>query len=776
MKVRSDRSDRSNAPDVSHESGGSNDSGAGTRRVVVERVQPEIDAGRFPIKRVVGETVFVSADVFADGHDLLAGVVKYRCIPAAPPSEKSALERPAGPPSAGPAPRTEGRPDSASYAPAAGPAPRTEGRPGSASYAPAAGPAPRTEGRPGSASHAPAAGPAPRTEGRPGSASHAPADPAWLEVPLVALDDDRWGAAFTVTELGEYEYTVEAWVDRFASWLKGLVAKADARQDVSSELLEGAQLIESVVRMDTGCDFSQNVKRHPASSTELLEVADLLRSSRTQPERVAAVCSPRLRALMLARPDRRSSTTYERTLRVTVDPVRARFSAWYEMFPRSSSPDPSRSGTLRDAEGRLPDIAAMGFDVVYLPPVHPIGRTHRKGRNNSLTPEPGDPGSPWAIGSEDGGHTAIEPGLGTLEDFDRFVATANRLGLEVALDIAFQASPDHPWVREHPEWFKHRPDGSIKYAENPPKKYQDIYPLDFESRQWEGLWAALRDVFLFWVGHGVRIFRVDNPHTKAFGFWEWCIAEIKRLHPDAIFLSEAFTRPKVMRYLAKAGFTQSYTYFTWRNSAHELREYLTELTRTEAVEYLRPNFFANTPDILHEYLQHGGRPAFEVRLVLAATLAASYGIYSGFELCENVAVRPGSEEYLDSEKYQIKVRDWNQPGHLKELIARVNEIRYAHPALQQDATLAFHGTDNPSLLWYSKTAGGDRVFVVANTTPSWMQHGFVELPIWELGITPSTPYVVEDLLDGNRYTWRGAWNYVKLDPAERMSHIFVLHT
>jgi starch synthase (maltosyl-transferring) len=344
----------------------------------------------------------------------------------------------------------------------------------------------------------------------------------------------------------------------------------------------------------------------------------------------------------------------------------------------------------------------------------------------------------------------------------------------VALDIAFQASPDHPWVREHPEWFKHRPDGTIKYAENPPKKYQDIYPLDFDSRDWRGLWHALRDVFLFWIDHGVTIFRVDNPHTKSFRFWEWCLTEVKRAHPEAIFLAEAFTRPKVMRYLAKAGFTQSYTYFTWRNSAAELREYLTELTRTELREFMRPNFFANTPDILHEYLQTGGRPAFEVRLVLAATLAAAYGIYSGYELCEHRPLRPGSEEYLDSEKYQLRPRDWNQPGTLRELIAQVNRIRREHPALQQNDTLAFHATDNEALLCYSKVAGDDRVFVVANTDPHHLQHGHVQVPIWELGIPPGRPYTVVDLLDDTRYTWRGEWNYVRLDPADRMSHILVI--
>ena len=550
----------------------------------------------------------------------------------------------------------------------------------------------------------------------PPPAESATEDPPWTEVPLETLGNDSWSASFTVTELGEYEYTVEAWIDRFATWERDLQAKTDAGQDVASHLLE---------------------------------------------------CPD-------AEPDRRDSTTYDRVLRVTVDPVRARFSAWYEMFPRSCTPDPTRSGTFREAEARLPDIAAMGFDVLYLPPVHPIGRTHRKGRNNSLTSGPDDPGSPWAIGAEAGGHLAIEPGLGTLQDFDCFVGTAARLGLDVALDIAFQASPDHPWVIEHPEWFKHRPDGSIKYAENPPKKYQDIYPFDFESRDWQGLWHALRDVFLFWIAHGVTIFRVDNPHTKPFRFWEWCIAEVKARHPEAIFLSEAFTRPKLMQYLAKAGFSQSYTYFTWRNSGDELREYMHELTATETAEYLRPNFFANTPDILHEYLQHGGRPAFEVRLILAATLSASYGIYSGFELCENVAVRPGSEEYLDSEKYEIKPRDWNQPGHLKELIAQINAIRRAHPALQHTRTLRFLPGDNPALLWFSKSWQDDTVFVVANTTPALLQHGWVELPIAALGIAPDESYVVEDLLDESSYVWRGAWNYVRLDPAERMAHVFVV--
>ncbi len=642
------------------------------RRVVVERLRPSIDDGRFPIKRTIGERVQVTADVFADGHDALAGVLKYRHVP----SEE------------------------------------------------------------------------------------------WIEVPLDDRGNDSWSASFVVSELGVYEYVVEAWIDRFGSWLHALIVKAEAGQDVHSELLEGARIIQDAAS-----------SRTDAENHRLLEVADILRSDLPQPSRVIAVQDAQVRALMGARPDRSAATVSDRIHRVIVDPTRARVGAWYEMFPRSYTPDPGRSATLREAESRLPDIAAMGFDVVYLPPVHPIGRTNRKGRNNALTSAPGDPGSPWAIGATEGGHFSIEPGLGTLDDFDRFVGTARRLGLEVALDIAFQASPDHPWVREHPEWFKHRPDGSIKFAENPPKKYQDIYPFDFDTRDRQGLWQALRDVFLFWIAHGVTLFRVDNPHTKPFRFWEWCLADITRRHPEAIFLAEAFTRPKPMRYLAKAGFSQSYTYFTWRNSAAELREYLEELTRTEVAEYLRPNFFANTPDILHEYLQQGGRPAFEVRLILAATLGASYGIYSGFELCENVAVRPGSEEYLDSEKYEIKPRDWNQPGNLKELIARVNAVRRAHPALQQNEALRFHLSGNDALLCFSKSAqhpAADFVYVVANTTPAVMQHGWVELPLADLGIDEGTEFVVEDLLDGASYTWRGAWNYVRLDPAVRMAHVFVV--
>jgi starch synthase (maltosyl-transferring) len=472
-----------------------------------------------------------------------------------------------------------------------------------------------------------------------------------------------------------------------------------------------------------------------------------------------------------------SRETRSRTFQVWVDRERARFGAWYEIFPRSTSPAPARSGTLRDLCRRLPAIADLGFDVVYLPPIHPIGHSYRKGPNNALDAAPGDPGSPWAIGSEDGGHTAIDPALGSIEDFDAMTAEAGRLGLEIALDLAFQCSPDHPWVREHPEWFRRRADGSIRYAENPPKKYQDIYPLDFAGEAWRSLWDAALDVVRFWMAHGVRIFRVDNPHTKALPFWEWLIGEIHASDPDVVFLSEAFTRPPVMRYLAKAGFSQSYTYFTWRNTKAELTEYFTELTQTGVREYLRPNLFTNTPDILHAYLQKGGRPAFEARLLLAATLGASYGIYSGFELCEARAV-PGTEEYLDSEKYQVRHWDWDRPGHIKELIARVNAIRRARPALHADRPLRFCATDNPEIIAYTKYTddGSDVVLVVVNLDPAHMQHGFVQAPIDLLGLAPGPEalFNARDLMDDTNYVWRGEWNYVRLDPGVRQGHILEL--
>jgi starch synthase (maltosyl-transferring) len=480
-----------------------------------------------------------------------------------------------------------------------------------------------------------------------------------------------------------------------------------------------------------------------------------------------------LAELALRYPDRSLATRYERELVVVVDRERARFSTWYEVFPRSCAPEPGRHATFRDCEAWLPYIAAMGFDVLYLPPIHPIGRAFRKGRNNVEAATPDDVGSPWAIGAAEGGHTAIHPPLGTLEDFRRLVARTRDAGLEVALDVAFQCSPDHPWVREHPEWFRRRPDGTIQYAENPPKKYQDIYPLDFETTAWQSLWEALRGVFLYWAEQNVRIFRVDNPHTKAFAFWEWVIDEVKAKYPDVLFLSEAFTRPKVMYRLAKLGFSQSYTYFTWRNTSAELTDYFTELTTTEVKEFFRANLWPNTPDILPEFLQVGGRPAFAIRLVLAATLGASYGIYGpAFELGENLPRSPGSEEYLNSEKYELKHRALDDPASLCPLITTVNRARREHPALQRDHTLRFHPTDNPLLLCYSKTAeAGDAVIVVVNLDPFHRQAGMVDLDLATLDLSLDQAFEAEDLLSGAKFLWQGPRNFVELTPATLPAHL-----
>ena len=641
----------------------------GLQRVVIEAVEPQVDCGRFPIKRTVGEEVVVRADVLADGHDAVAAVVLFRKV----------------------------------------------------------------------------------------------GDQQWREAPMRLLDNDRWQGSFHVDTLGRYEYSVEAWIDRFASWRQDLSKKAGAGQDVSLELLEGATLVGAAIARTADV---ASTERLPASLTALQTADDLA-------PRIAAALSDELATFMATRPDRSRATRYDRILPVVVDRERARFGAWYEVFPRSAGTDPSRSATFAEAAHMLPYVASMGFDVLYLPPIHPIGRSFRKGPNNVLTAGPNDPGSPWAIGSDEGGHTAIEPGLGTIEDFDAFVTAAAAHGLEIALDIAFQTSPDHPYVREHPDWFRRRPDGSIKYAENPPKKYQDIYPLNFESDDWRGLWQELKHIFEFWIQHGVRIFRVDNPHTKPFGFWEWALEELTRQYPDTIFLSEAFTRPKLMKYLAKIGFSQSYSYFTWRNTKDEITDYFTELTQTSVREYLRPNLFANTPDILHAYLQRGGRPAFHIRLVLATTIGASYGIYSGFELAENVPLRAGSEEYLDSEKYQIRVRDYKRADSLAELITQINTIRRTHPALQHDWGLSFHRTDNGELLAYSKrsTDGRDLILVVVNLDPVNMQHGFVQLPLVGWGLTPHATLEVVDLLSSERYFWRGEWNYIRLDPQDRVAHI-----
>jgi len=635
--------------------------------ILIENVTPSVNNGRYPVKRVVGEPVEVTADIFRDGHQLLHAVIQWR-----------------------------------------------------------------------------------RRRDR-----------TWKEAPLELLVNDAWRGSFTVTEVTTYEFTVQAWSDVYGSWLEDFEKRVAARMDITSELIEGEHLLEGWLKGASARDRAQLER-----SLAALRAAD-----GDGPAALKAAAHPPLLAAVRRAAPRTDAVTHAPVQAVVCERQRALFSAWYEMFPRSQGREPGQAATLRDAEWRLPEIADLGFDVVYLPPVHPIGTSHRKGRNNALTAAPDDPGSPWAIGSPAGGHMAVEPALGTLADFDHFVDTARNLGMEVALDFAIQASPDHPWVKEHPEWFHHRPDGTIKYAENPPKKYQDIYPLNFDTPNAKALWEELRRVVLFWVEHGVRIFRVDNPHTKPFAFWEWLIASVQSGHRDVIFLSEAFTRPKKMKALAKLGFTQSYTYFTWRNGKQELREYLEELSATEMAEYFRPNFFTNTPDILSDILVRGGRPAFKMRLVLAATLSPSYGIYSGYELCENVPVA-GTEEYLDSEKYQIKTRDWHQQGNLNEFIARVNALRRENPALQSLRNVRFLECPNGQVLAYVKATAGleNALIVVVNLDPFHPQETLLWVPPEWVGVSPGERYEVHDLLTGALYNW-GAENFVRLDPLVEPAHI-----
>jgi starch synthase (maltosyl-transferring) len=586
----------------------------------------------------------------------------------------------------------------------------------------------------------------------------------WQSAPLGPLGNDRWRGRFPVAEQGVYEYTLEGWVDHFATWRRDLQKRVQAGQDVAVELLVGARLAEEAAGRAPAAQ-AQRLRDWAGRLQARGETADKLRFAFDEDVATAAG----------RHPPPEQTTTYGKTLNVVVDRERARFSTWYELFPRSCAAEPGRHATFRDVEARLPYVAGMGFDVLYLPPVHPIGRSFRKGKNNALTAGPADPGSPWGIGSAEGGHTALHPQLGTLEDFRRLLARAQGHGLEVALDLALQCSADHPYVKEHPDWFRHRPDGTIRYAENPPKKYQDIYPLDFESERWEEMWEEFKGVVFFWIGQGVRIFRVDNPHTKPLAFWAWLIAEVKRQHPDVLFLSEAFTRPKVQYTLAKLGFTQSYTYFAWRNGKEELTQYLTELTQTELREYFRPNFWPNTPDILTEYLQHGGRPAFMIRLVLAATLAASYGVYGPpFELCVGQPREPGSEEYQDSEKYDVRHWDLDSPHSLHDFISRVNRIRRENPALQGNDGLAFHPVDNPQIICYSKQTSdrGDAILSVVNLDPHHTQSGWVDLPLDRFGLDGQQPYQVHDLLGDARYLWQGGRNFVQLNPHVVPAHVF----
>jgi starch synthase (maltosyl-transferring) len=585
----------------------------------------------------------------------------------------------------------------------------------------------------------------------------------WREAPLRLADNDGWVGSFPLEANTRYWFTIEAWTDRFGSWVDDVTRRAEGGQaDLTSELLEGDRLI------------TQTRARAAGTDANLLDGAlSGGRGANSQEERLGRLLQPALREVVSRRQVRRDATRFDRELEVVVDRPRARFASWYELFPRSQARVPGRHGTFADCIERLADVRRMGFDVVYLPPIHPIGLTGRKGRDNAIAAAPSDPGSPWAIGGPEGGHTAVHPALGTLEDFRRLVTAAERLGMEIALDLAFQCSPDHPWVREHPEWFYRRPDGSIRYAENPPKKYQDIFPIDFDCDAWEALWEELLGVVLFWVEQGVHTFRVDNPHTKPFDFWRWMIREVQDRYPEVIFLSEAFTRPKVMRELAKVGFTQSYTYFTWRNFKDELTEYFRELVGSDMVEYFRGNLFVNTPDILSEVLQRGGTPAFKMRAALAATLSPLWGMYSGFELCEAAAV-PGSEEYAGSEKYEIRVRDWNAPGSIVEYITRLNAIRYENPALQAYRNLRFYASDSSHVLFYGKmTEDRDNVVLVAvNLDPFAPHPATLAIPLEEIGIPAGETYELHELLTGGRRLVHEDALAVELDPRTSPAHIY----
>lgn len=591
----------------------------------------------------------------------------------------------------------------------------------------------------------------------------------WQRQTMKSLGNDRWEGLVSAGPPGVYDFTIEAWVDHFQTWTKGLKKKVEAGQDVSLDLQIGAlQIIERASRAGT------------ADAEELSGFAALLRSEE-RIEAIAAALDGKLALLMERNPDKACATVYEKVLSLTVEQKKAGFSAWYELFPRSWGSEPGKHGTFNDCRRLLPMIAGMGFDVIYLPPVHPIGYTKRKGRNNALVAAPGDPGSCWAIGNPDGGHKAVHPELGTISDFKEFVAEAEEQGISIALDIAFQCSPDHPYVKEHPQWFRWRPDGTVQFAENPPKKYEDILPIDFESADWQNLWIELKSIFLFWIDKGVKIFRVDNPHTKAFPFWEWAIASIRSEHPDTVFLAEAFTRPKLMARLAKIGYSQSYSYFTWRNTKHELQEYLLELTTSPLKHFMRPNFWPNTPDILPEELQTDGRSRFIIRLVLASTLSSNYGMYGpAYELCEQVPVPGTKEDYLDSEKYEIKQWDLDRPGNIRAEITRVNRIRKENPALQQTCDITFvrieasPGQECDRLMGYVKRSadGSNIILVVVNLDQAGTRDGWLRFPLELFGLSHDHSFIVEDLLIGSRYEWKGEWNYVSVNPQTMPAHIF----
>ncbi|HQR08898.1 MAG TPA: DUF3416 domain-containing protein [Gemmatales bacterium] len=643
-------------------------------RIRFARIEPSVDGGKYPVKRLQGELVQIGATIFRDGSGVLGAAVRYH---------------------------------------------------------------------------------------HEGSREH-------HHVPLQHIGNDRWVGSFHLEQLGTYQFSVVAWTDDFATWQDFLARKWKAgERELGLELQEGAALLRTLAdRVPRG-----------AARVPLMQAALLLGDpNHPVEESVLIGLNKVLAEISTDYPDHAQLVSTEDIYQITVDPLRAGFAAWYELFPRSQSTVPGKHGTLRDVLRRLPELRDIGFDVLYLPPIHPIGLTNRKGKNNASEADQNDVGSPWAVGNWQGGHDAIEPALGTLDDFRMLIGAARAHDIDIAIDLALNCSPDHPYVQQCPHWFKRRADGTVAYAENPPKKYQDVYPLEFDNNDWPALWQEVLRIVLFWIEQGVKIFRVDNPHTKPIGLWEWLINQVKRLYPEVLFLAEAFTKPAMMKELAKIGFSQSYTYFTWRNSKAELTEYLTELTKTEMVEYFRPNFFANTPDILHAYLQKGGKPAFAIRLILAATLSPLYGIYSGFEFYENEPLHEGSEEYRDSEKYEIKQRPADMPGSLRTLIKLLNQTRRTHPALQQLKNIHFHPIANQNILCYSKTTDdhGDRLICVVNLDPHKVQEGVVELDLEELGLAADQTYFVHDLMTNQTWNWKGPKNYVRIDPQIASAHLFVV--
>jgi starch synthase (maltosyl-transferring) len=638
----------------------------GQSRVIIENVQPQVDGGRYPAKRTVGERVEVSANIFADGHDHIRAEILYR--------KKG--------------------------------------------------------------------------------------DSSWKTEEMEAVGNDEWKGSFVVTEKFPYEFTIQAWIDHFETWFDGFKKKANAKLDVKLELQEGAAILHTLAN---------------GKNKDLLKLSERLADASRYIENTRFILSEDFESIVQQYPLRIFESRLAGECSIQVEPAKALFSSWYELFPRSASLN-GKHGTFNDVVKLLPRIAAMGFDVLYMPPIHPIGKINRKGKNNNVRSLPGEPGSPWAIGSDEGGHKAVHPELGTLKDYKNLISEAKKLRIDVALDLAYQCAPDHPYVKEHPEWFKQRPDGSIQYAENPPKKYQDIYPFDFECNDWKALWVELLSVILFWIENGIRIFRVDNPHTKPLPFWEWAIAETHKLHPDTIFLSEAFTRPKIMDSLAKAGFTQSYTYFTWRVSKDEIVAYMNELVHGASRNYFRPNFWPTTPDILPFHLQHKDENSFIIRFALAATLSSNYGIYGpAFEFCDNKPT-DGKEEFAESEKYEIKKYDWKRTNRLTDIISIINKTRNEHKALQTTWNLHFCEVQNPNLIGFLKISDdrSDCLLIVVNLDPQHTQSGYLQLPKSILKLEGKINIKLHDVMTNERYTWTQEWNYVDLNPQKIPFHLFEL--